>query len=955
MKRGKGKANKLGWVRIINVLLWSAFTLALLVAGSLIGAYFYLARDLPALYSLRNYQPWIITKVFADDGALIAEFYDERRKIMPLEEIPRETRMAFSSRVAWQPGSDIQSEKGIPWYVQLAFIAAEDRRFLSHSGVDWYRVLGALYANLRSLDIEEGASTITMQLAKTFFLEHETTASYKLRQTILALRIERYLTKPEILYLYLNQVDLGRRNFGVGAAAEYYFGKSASELDLAEAAMLAGILPAPSVYNPVSSFKHAKYRQKIVLGAMVDEGIIKKERAVETYQQPLRITREGGPAGKAAPHFTEHVRRVLVERYGRDAVYRDGLRVFTTVNLEADRVAADVIKDGVRGPHGLDKVLGFRGPLSEEPLFGDTMEQFLQKQEQEHREEWREQRWDRVLEEGRAGESPRSEVEKEAPAPVPLKQGELYKAVVESVNDRAKEVRARIGHNRGRIAYENMDWACPYDREAEPPLELEKPSDILERGDLILVKVLESKETGEGGVHYEFSLEQKPEIQAGLFSMSTRTGHVKALCGGVASHFIRPLQAKRQPGSAFKPVIYGAAINSGKYTPASIIIDSPIIFDQDSKNPRCPEEVTLWDRYAPKNYSDTFTGPHTVRSAISNSINTIAVKVSWNLCLPNVISFARKLGIDSHLDKLPCLALGCSEVTLSELVTAYNVYATGGYLVEPVYITRVYDRRGNLLEYDESVEQVRSSGGRGSLPGGMSEEDITSGKGQGARAMKSRHVYLSRPTAPQLIDQPTWKEYLKEISSPDREWLAPATTKPRGTRTVDAQTAFIVNSLLKSVVKEGTATLAKRLNRPVAGKTGTTNNYRDAWFVGYTPELITGVWAGGDQYYYPLGEGMSGGVAALPLWYRFMKQAVEDRPPVGFPVPKGIEWVRIDKKTGLLASQYTGPRDVIVECFIKGTEPEKYSPPDTQSVLDENDILRKLGDRVSRRNNRQDN
>jgi len=930
-----------------NYTLWGLVGLAVLGVLVMVGGYFYLARDLPALHSLQNYRPPVITQVYADDGTLLAEFSEYRRKLVKLERTSGHELFGTAGEGEAEGG-----ERGIPKHVQLAFIATEDRRFLEHRGVDWWGVLRAFYINLKYGQIREGASTITMQLAKTFFLEHEISASYKLKQAILALRIEQYLSKPDILYLYLNQVDLGRMNFGVGAAAEYYFGKHVSELSLAEGAMLAGICPAPSSYNPVNNFEYAKSRQEHVLAYMVKEGLITEEQADAAYAEPVKVAWDRGAQGEEAPDFTEHVRRILIERYGRDAVYHGGLKVFTTVNIKADKAAARSVEAHVRGRWGVDKVLGYRGPLSKEPLDEEAAGKFLEEQEQDHREDWVDAKWKEALNEGRAGEVSKEELRESAPDPVPLEDREFYKAVVTKVDDRLKEAWVMIGHNRARIGWSNMSWAGEYDKKNKPPVRLERPSDALQKGDLVLVRIVEHKETRRDGPYYEVSLEQKPEIQAGLMAMSTRTGHVKALCGGVSGHFIRPIQAKRQPGSAFKPIVYGAAIDSRKFTPATILLDSPIIFDSETRNPECPRDVTIWERYTPKNYSDRFTGPQSVRNALALSINTIAVKVCWDLCLPNVIQWARKLGIKSELDRLPCLALGCSEVTLEELLTAYNVYASGGYLVEPVYITRVYDRDGNLLEYEVSPdkeeehlatvseEALRETGIMADFEG-LEEEDITGREDK--KAVKARHIYLDRLVPPQQLGEPVWQDYLALIRSGQTDWLASADAPPRGERVISEQTAYLIDHMLSSTAKWGTGAEAyKRLERPVAGKTGTTNNYRDAWFLGFTPEFIAGVWVGGDSYYYPLGRGMTGSRAALPIWLDFMEPVIADRPKVDFKAPPGVEWVKIDKTTGKRASECTPPGNRITEVFIKGTAPEEYADCNEASPLDYRDPLRKV-------------
>lgn len=914
---------------IFNWAFWAVMVLVISGVLTAVGGYFYLARDLPPLYSLRNYNPPLVTQIYSDDGTLIMEYSTEikenkRRRLVPMEEVPE--------------------------IVQKAFVAAEDKRFWQHPGVDVYGIIRAIIkAVFIRMDFNfQATSTITQQLARTFFLTQERTITRKVKEFILAIRIERYLTKKEILWLYLNQIDLGRGNEGIGAASEYYFGKPASELNLAEAAMLAGMPPAPNRYNPVANFRNAKLKQKLVLKSMVEEGIITQEESDQAYATPIYVAWARPPRGDDAPDFTRQVTRILIERYGVDQVYGGGLRVFTTVNIEADRVAREAVKKNVVGPAGVDKALGYRGPLSEKPLSTEEIESVLEKQEDSLAEDWIIARQEEVFKAGKAGEISRKDVQAMVPVPVPLEPGERYQAVIMQVDDGLMEAWAMIGKSPGRIGKAEMQWARrPYDREGkgwDVDAKLQKPSKFLHPGDLVMVSVIKQVDDGKGNKYYQLSLEQDNEIEGGLISMSTRTGHVKALCGGVKGKFIRPIQAKRQPGSAFKPVIYGLAFEMKRYTTANIIIDGPIIFHEDMTNPNCPKEVKIWERYAPKNYNDKFLGPHTVRFALANSINTIAIKICWDLCLPNVIDFARRLGIKSHLDKLPCLALGCSEVSLEELTTAYNVYASGGYLIKPTYITRVYDREGNLLEFEEPFREVGMKAQYTPSADGLIEEDIKESR---RRVFKGgKHVYLDRPTAPQLLDERTFEQYLDKIKNSSRSWI-PSASAPvdESRRVISPQTAYLINSLLQSVIKEGTAMPAYwGLNRrPAAGKTGTTNEYRDAWFMGYTPELITGVWIGADNYYYPLGEGMTGGHAALPVWIDYMKKVLEGHPPTEFPIPSGIEFVSIDMRNGLLAQECTPREHVRGEAFVRGTAPKKYSPcTDTGSIINDHDMYRAM-------------
>jgi penicillin-binding protein 1A len=894
--------------RVVYWLALGSFLICLAgFAGAWIG-YDQFGRDLPLIDSLHDFRPPIPTQVFADDGTLIAEFGEQRRRVLTDEQIPQ--------------------------LVKQTFLAAEDHRFLEHRGVDFHGVLGALWWDVRHPGEIHGASTITMQVARTFFLSREKTMSRKIKEAILALRIERDLTKPEILTLYLNQVDMGRGCYGLGAASEYYFNKPASELTQGEAALLAGLLPAPSRYNPVASFRSARQRQRVVLfDKMVQQaGVLSVAEAEAAYEGPLSIVGHLPPQGEDAPYFTEQVRRLLLERYGEDMLYRQGLKVFTTVNVHADRTAREALEKRVLGPDGLDQGIGYRGPLTGAPLSGDSAQAFLDHAESQFRNNWANDQRREALAQGTADQDGLSfdEIMARAPDPAPLTPGERYKAVVLAVSDAPAEVQAGIGHSRGSIKKEDMAWAGRYDEKISPPARLGKPTALFQRGDVILARVVEAIPGQPGS--YRLALEQEPVIQGGLISMSTRDGHVKALAGGVdykSSQFIRPLQATRQPGSAFKPVIYAAALDDprGRYTPATTIVDTAMVFDKDAANPSCPNEVRIWEAYKPRNYSGSFSGTTTLRNAVAHSINTVAARIAWDLCLPSVIDYAKTLGIKSQLDMLPCLALGCSEVTLVELTSAYNVFATGGYLVAPVYITRVYDRDGNLLEYEEEWDGHTVIDGETTNaidPAEFIDRDAVRTKHRG----EPRRYQLDLPSRPADLGQLPWPEYLDRIKAADHPRIAPLAQPINGARAISPQTAYLMNSLLGSVIKYGTAGRAAKLGRPLAGKTGTTNNYKDALFIGYSPEVITGVWVGPDDFAFTLGRGMSGGKAALPIWIDFMQEILKDRGRVDFPLPDGLEWVSIDPATGLRASPCS--KTVISEVFKQGSAPIEDSQCDTQ-------------------------
>ena len=549
-----------GLYEALYLLTW--FLLGAAVVGVVSGvvAYLSLSANLPPLYTLRTYRPLTVTEVYADDGTLIAEFAEQRRKVVPIKQIPE--------------------------HVQKAFIATEDFRFYQHRGVDFLGLGRVMVKKIITLDPDAGggASTITQQVARTFFLSPERTFTRKFKEQILAIQMERYLSKEEILNLYLNQIDLGRGLYGVGAAAEYYFGKPVQELNLAEAAMLAGIPPRPSGYNPVSNFSRAKSQQRHVLKRMADPevGFITEKQRAEAEAYQIKVVAKQSADGSAAPHFVEHVRRLLVERYGWQTVYREGLKVFTTVNIEATRIAAEAASEHILSyKGGIDKALGYHGPLPEGPLKGDTAARALEEDEAGYRRDWLRARWREVLAKGLGGKIKFADLEKTVPSPVPLSAGRTYRAWVEKVDDKEFTVTARIGRSRIKLAKSGLSWAAPY-KEGRSGVSLRRPSDILKRGDLILVAVSRDKDDKP-----VFSLDQRPAIQASVFAMSARTGYVKALIGGQTGEFIRPIQSARQPGSSFKPIMYAAAMDAdppGRYTPATVVNDTGWVFDPSSDN-----------------------------------------------------------------------------------------------------------------------------------------------------------------------------------------------------------------------------------------------------------------------------------------------------------------------------------------------------------------------------------
>jgi penicillin-binding protein 1A len=779
--------------------LW-CFLLGFIVVmlGSLasVAVYFYLSQNLPRISSLTDYHPPIITTVYSDDGRKIAEFFEERRIITPLDEMP-------------------------PALIK-AFIAAEDSRFYKHKGIDLYSIIRAFLKNLEAGTIVQGGSTITQQVTKSFLLSPERSYTRKLKEAILAYRIDKAFNKDEILYLYLNQIYLGHGAYGVQAAAENYFGKSAKDLNLAECAILAGLPQAPSKYSPFKYPERAKQRQIYVLNRMVNDGFITNIQATEAINTEVEIRPRRNWYIEEIPYYTEQIRRYVEQKYGREVLYTQGLQIYTAVNIEIQKIAREEIEKGL---YDLDKRQGYRGP--EKNLEPEEIEAF--------------------------SKTVQAELDNN-----PLEDGQIVKGVVIKVDDKKKTVTVRLGNALGQIGIEDMQWARKPDPEvAYYETKVKRPREALRVGDVILAKI---KGKIKGSDLWQLALEQMPVAQAALLCIEAETGFVKAMIGGRDfrdSQFNRAFQSRRQPGSAFKPVIYAAALDKEfeepekNYTPATVIIDSPIVYEDEERD-------FTWK---PKNYKERFFGPTLMRDALAKSRNVVTIKILQDIGIEYAREYANKLGIASQLSKDLSIALGSSGVSLLELTKAYSVFANQGYLVEPVFVTKIADRHGNVIE----------------------------------------------EMAPERI------------------------------KVIEKTTAYLMTHLLEGAVQYGTGWRVKALNRPVAGKTGTTNNLFDAWFMGYTPQYITGVWVGFDDEA-PLGKSETGSRAASPIWLGFMQRILADQPPEIFEVPEGVVFTKIDAETGLLAIPES--KDTIFVGFKEGTEPTEYSKKPGE-ITDTGDFFKK--------------
>ena len=679
----------------------------------------------------------------------------------------------------------------IPKMLQEAFISAEDRNFYNHGGIDFGGIIRAGFKNLFAGKIVQGGSTITQQVARWMFLSKERTMTRKLKEALLALQIENKLTKKQILELYLNQIYFGHGAYGVEIAARDYFNKGVDKLTLGEEALLAGLPKAPNTYSPLRNPVLAKNRRDYVLERMYEDGKISKSQKNNAVKEEIKLN----PYLKdmeASPYFLNLVEKNLKEKYSTERQYSHELKVYTTMNRRLQRIAIQSLKDGLRelDKRQIDpiKKTAYRGPLKHINL-----------EEMNNLEDFD---WGFNIEE------------------VP-KAGTIITGVVDGVDD--EHASLKIQRFKGVMKKNEMKWAFT-------PSGPQKPADLLTIGDVVKAKVVKDRKNN----ILELALEQDPLVQGALVAIDPKTGEIKALVGGFdfdRSQYNRAISAKREPGSAFKPIIYLTALQKG-YTPASIIIDSPIIFGNEKND-------SLWK---PENFGNKFYGPTILRDALIYSRNVCTVKLLKEIGIPKVIDNAIALGINSPLERNLSLALGTSSVSLFELTNAYTVFANLGEKVEPTPIRFIKKSTG------ENIQEERCE---------------------------------------------------KE-------------------RIFDEKTTFVLVKILEGVVEEGTGTGAKVLGLPVAGKTGTTNNYMDAWFVGFTQNLVVGVWVGYDEKK-TLGRGETGARAALPIWVRFMEEALKGSDVVDFPKPEGIVEAAINPRTGRLAA--SDIKDQVIAYFIQGTQP----------------------------------
>lgn len=758
------------------------------VAAAIVASIFWVyGRDpnLPQIRSLGDYEPNQVTRIAARDGTVIGEIYTERRSYVPIDDIPE--------------------------IVVQAFISAEDASFFEHEGLDYWGMLRALIINVRSGQTRQGASTITQQVVKTFLLTPERTFRRKIQEIILARRLERALSKEEILSLYLNQIYFGHGRYGVQEASRFYFGKELGELNAGEAALLAGLPQSPERISPKKprNQERAKARQKYVLEQMAHHGYITVDEARRWINEPIRIIRDAFPDMGAAPEWIEVARQALIDRHGQDALASLGTRVVTTVDLEVQQAAVRALRAGL---HQVDRRRGFGWPVR--TVKPDKIDLAVAK------------------------------LARKLPETGPTR-GEHHLAVVREIHDDDSELVVDLGEWKASVIL-GTPGDERYNPEDPQTHRRKTPSQRFSIGDMLRVELPGADDSAPVPVHSKRRVELAKGPQGAVVVIDPHTRDVLALVGGYDNRigdFNRAIQARRQPGSSFKPLVYAAAIDSGAYTAASIVNDAPEVYD-------------LWK---PENYEKgEFAGPVRLRHALARSINTVAIRVLHDVGVPRVIELAHDLGIRSELPDGLSLALGSGEVTLLELTNAFATFAARGKTAPPRFIEAVGEQ----------------------------------------------------PVPPE----------------PGMEVLSP-------------EVAHVVLDMMTSVVEEGTARRARVLDMPVAGKTGTSNDARDAWFLGMTPHYAVGVWIGFDDNR-PIGRGESGGKTALPVFVELMKAIGKDERRSEFQAPAGVNQVLIDKASGLLAPEGADPESVYTEVFVAGTEPtETALAPDEEAaatfVLDE--------------------
>ena len=770
-----------------NILLFSSTILILLgiLIFSILWKY---SNDIPDYKFLKSYKPPVSSKVYSRNGELVADFSKEKRVFVPYNAIPKN--------------------------VINSFLSAEDKNFFSHPGVDAKGVLRAVINNISNIMASkrlEGASTITQQVAKNFLLTNEVSLNRKIKEAILAFRIERALSKERILELYLNQIYLGSGAYGVAAASLEYFDKSIRELNYSEAALLAALPKAPSKYNPYKDKDLAKFRRNLVLKNLYENNYITSEWLEKLSNQEIKLKKKQKIYLEDAQYYIEDVRKNVIESLTYDKVYKQGLNINTPIDLDLQKLATNSLRSGLIS---YDQRKGWRGALINKP-YNSNWYKDLDKYKLEKSINWK---------------------------LAIVKKLNKFSAIVETIDK-----------DDGVIEYKDISWTK------------KEFNQLLKIGDIIYVKQIKDK---------KYSLQQLPKINGGIVVMDPYTGRVLALNGGFSfkkSEFNRATQAKRQPGSAFKPFVYALALENN-YTPTSLVLDAPLVLDQG-------DDLKLWK---PENYGKKFYGPSTIRTGLEKSRNLMTVRIAQDLGLDKIINYSKKLSIYENPEELLSISLGSAETTLLQLTSAYSVFVNGGKLVEPVLIDRIQDSEGNTIYNNDKRSCVNC--------------DAIS--------------YLSD-------DYPELKNKYLQIFS--------------------EETAYQMTSILEGVVQRGTAKKLRDLKLNIAGKTGTTNNNTDTWFIGFTSNLLVGVYVGMDSPT-PLGKFETGSKTALPIFKNFIKNSVKKSEARPFKAAKDTIMMVVDPSTGQKA-KFTS-KNTIIEVFKKKNVVDGKVLYSNSDRMDINNILK---------------
>ncbi len=756
----------LKWFSILGLAL------VVIVVGTFAVLYWWAAKDLPSIEKITDYDPPLATTVYTSQKDILGYFFKEKRFLRRLENMSA--------------------------YLPKAFIAAEDKEFRQHPGVDFTSIIRAAIANLKAGNVVQGGSTITQQVIDTLLMDTGTNYFLKLKEAILAYRLDKNLSKDEILTIYLNHIYLGEGTYGVEAAARTYFGKHVNELSLAEAALIAGLPRAPSLYNPYQNPKAGRSRQRYVLRQMRQSDVISEKEYNSALKADLNYHHLADPTWSKAGYYLQTVRKKLIKKFDRDTVYRGGLKVYTSLSMAHHKSARRSLRQGLQS---LSKRRGWHGPVKH--LAKEGLHDFIQ--------------------ESSVGSKK-------------LQKGSWIKVGVTKVNRSGATV--RFGDQKGFINVDTMAWARNINPDLAPN-EIPKVRDarqVLDKGDIVYARIL--SDPGKVSQPWDLALEQRPKVQGGLVSLDPDTGQVKALIGGYSfsdSQFNRATQAKRQPGSAFKPVVYSQALEKG-YTAASQVLDAPVVMQANHTGAN----------WKPRNYSLDVQGKILFRTGLVHSINLATIRLARKIGVDSIIQQARQLGFQGPFPGNLTLSIGSLGVSLMHLCRAYTAFARDGTIIDPILITRVTDPWGKELFRSDKKTQ--------------------------------------KATSPQI--------------------------------------SYILTYLLKQAVQDGTGWRVKKLGRPVAGKTGTTNNQKDAWFIGYTPDLLTGVYVGFDNTR-SMGKYETGSRAASPIWLHY-RQAIKDLYPVQeSDRPQGIVMAKISARTGLLA----GPKSdkTCLLPFREGNQPQKIA------------------------------